>query len=330
MPRSSRDQSRDVQFDVIALGEALVDFLPETAGSRVRDVQTWKKCLGGAPANVVVGISRLGGRSAMCGVTGEDELGHFITEELAREGVDVSRVRHTTEGKTGIGFVSLTAEGERSFLFYRHQAAEFQLCLADVDHAFLGSATVLHLGTNSLLLPTAREASLAAARAAKDRGQIVSCDPNLRLHLWKDPAQLRALLDQLLACCSVVKLSDEEIVFVTGETEPAAALAALRSLGVALPIVTLGPRGALLQVGEMVLEVPAPKVAVVDTTGAGDGFMAGLLFKLTRVATTRAQLEALTAAQVEPMARFACRVGAQVVTRMGAVAGLPRMSELSE
>ncbi|MBS1153542.1 MAG: carbohydrate kinase, partial [Myxococcaceae bacterium] len=244
-------------LDVIALGEALVDFLPERPGARVRDVETWKKCLGGAPANVVVGISRLGGRSAMCGVTGEDELGHFIAEELAREGVDVSHLRHTVEGKTGIGFISLTAQGERSFLFYRHQAAEFQLALRDVDHGFLASAKVLHLGTNSLLLPTAREASLSAARAAKDRGQIVSCDPNLRLHLWKDPAQLRALLDELLGLCTVVKLSDEEIEFVTGEQDPARALAALRARGVALPIVTLGERGAVLRVGEMIIEVPA-------------------------------------------------------------------------
>lgn len=316
-------------FDVISLGEALVDFLPEKAGARVRDVETWKKCLGGAPANVVVGVSRLGGRAAMCGVTGDDELGHFISEELAREGVDVSRMRHTVEGKTGIGFISLTATGERSFLFYRHQAAEFQLCVDDVDHAFLGSSKVLHLGTNSLLLPSAREASLTAARAAKARGQIVSCDPNLRLHLWKEPAQLRALLDELLATCSVVKLSDEEIEFVTSEKDPERALLALRASGVALPIVTLGAHGAVLRVGQTVVKVPAPSVEVVDTTGAGDGFMAGLLFGLTQVASTRAQLEALTVEQLEPMARFGCRVGSRVVTRMGAVAGLPRMAELS-
>src|SRR3954468_16686568 len=110
-------------FDVIALGESLVDFLPLKTGSKVRDVQTWVKCLGGAPANVVVGVSRLGGRAAFCGVTGEDEFGHFIHDELQREGVDVSHLRLTTAGRTGLGFISLTASGERSFLFYRHQAA---------------------------------------------------------------------------------------------------------------------------------------------------------------------------------------------------------------
>ncbi len=315
-------------FDVIAFGEALVDFLPQKSGARVRDVELWKKCLGGAPANVTVGVARLGGRSAMCGVTGDDELGHFISEALAREGVDVSHLRHTREGKTGIGFISLTAAGERSFLFYRNQAAEFLICLDDVAPDFMSNTKVVHLGTNSLLLPSAREAALTTARSAKDRGQIVSCDPNLRLHLWEDPSVLRALLDQLLACCTLVKLSDEEIEFVTGEKDPVRALAALRERGVALPIVTLGALGALLQVGKAVVAVPAPQVEVVDTTGAGDGFTAGLLFRLTKVVSTRAALEALSAAQLEPMARFACRVAAQVVTRLGAVAGLPRMSQL--
>src|SRR5690349_19900742 len=100
-------------FDVISLGEALVDFLPLKTGSKLRDVETWVKSMGGAPANVVVGVSRLGGRSAMCGVTGADEFGHFIAEELAREGVDVSHLRLTPDARTGIGFISVTATGER-------------------------------------------------------------------------------------------------------------------------------------------------------------------------------------------------------------------------
>lgn len=317
------------RFDVIALGEALVDFLPKQIGARVRDVETWVKCLGGAPANVVVGVSRLGGKAALCGVTGEDEFGHFIAEELTREGVDVSHLRFTVEGRTGLGFISVTAQGERSFLFYRHQAAEFQLCLQDVDHAFLGSAKVLHLGTNSLLLPTAREASLVAAQTAHARGQIVSCDPNLRLHLWKEPAQLRALLDQLFPHCAVVKLSDEEAEFVTGEREPVRALAALRAMGVLLPVVTLGERGAVLLAQQTVVEVPAPKVTVLDTTGAGDGFMAGFLVELTRQASSRDALSQLGPGALEPIARFGCRVGSRVVTALGAIAGLPRRSELA-
>ena len=102
-------------MDVISLGEALVDFLPNRRGKRVREVTNWTPCLGGAPANVAVGLSRLGAKSGLVGVTGDDEFGHFLKQGLEREGVDVRHLRQTEEGKTGLGFVSLTHSGERSF-----------------------------------------------------------------------------------------------------------------------------------------------------------------------------------------------------------------------
>ena len=165
-------------------------------------------------------------------------------------------------------------------------------------------------------------------RAAKARGQLVSCDPNLRLHLWKDPAQLRELLDQLLPQCAIVKLSDEESPFVTGQADPVQALASLRAVGVLLPVVTLGERGAVALVQQTVVAVPAPQVTVLDTTGAGDGFMAGLLSRLTVEISSREALAALTPAQVEPILRFGCRIGSRVVTALGAIAGLPRTDDL--
>ena len=197
--------------DVVCLGEALVDFLPSARGQRVREVETWRPCLGGAPANVAVGLSRLGARSALVGVTGDDEFGHFLKSGLAREGVNVRHVRQTTEGKTGIGFVSLTKSGERSFTFYRVRAAETFLDDRDTVGArkVLDAAKVVHVGTNSLIHPAARTAVLAAVKRAHARGQVTSTDPNLRLHLWKDPSVLKRLLGTLFAHCAVVKLSDE-------------------------------------------------------------------------------------------------------------------------
>lgn len=317
-------------LDVVCLGETLVDFLPADGarGKKVREVPTWTRCLGGAPANVAVGVSRLGAKSAICGVTGDDELGWFLHEELEREGVDVSHLRHSKDGKTGLGFVSLTTTGERSFLFYRENAAELLLDPSDADHAFFARAKVLHLGTNSLLRPKAREASLGSAQAAKARGQLVSCDPNLRLHLWKDPRELFGLLRQLLPNAAVVKLSDEEIEFVTESSKPEDALQVLASLGVALPVVTLGAKGAVASWRGELLRVEAPKVEVVDTTGAGDGFMAGLLQSLTSKASSRAELDALDAPTITGCLRFGCRVGSRVVTKLGAVAGLPRSGDV--
>jgi len=316
--------------DVVSLGEALVDFLPDRAGCRVREVARWQPCVGGAPANVAVGLARLGASSALVGVTGDDEFGHFLRTGLAREGVDVTHLRHTTEGKTGLGFVSLTGEGERSFVFYRTLAAETFLDERDTGaaQAVLQAARVLHLGTNSLVREAGRVAVRDAVDAAAARGQLVSCDPNLRLHLWADPTVLRGLLEVLLPGCSVVKLSEEETAFVTGQASPAAALEVLARWGVPLAVVTLGAKGAALRFSGRTFEVPAPSVQVVDTTGAGDGFMSGLLYGLTRLAPHRAALEALPVAAVADCAALGCAVGARAVQQLGAVAGLPTLAAL--
>lgn len=315
--------------DVVSLGEALVDFLPDEAGRRVRDVTRWTPCTGGAPANVVVGLARLGARSALIGVTGEDEFGHFLKQGLAREGVDVRHLRQTAEGRTGLGFVSLTPTGERSFVFYRVRSAETFLGPQDTRGAAatIAAARVLHVGTNSLLRPRARRAVLEAVAGRRRAGQLVSCDPNLRLHLWPRPALLRGLLRRLLPGCAVVKLSHEEIRFVCGTSRPERALQVLEGLGVPLAVVTLAGEGAVLRFRGQVLRVPAPKVRVKDTTGAGDGFMAGLLYALTRQVRSRAQLEALDVAAVEQAARLGCAVGSRVVTALGAITALPTAAQ---
>ncbi|MEW5740698.1 MAG: carbohydrate kinase [Myxococcota bacterium] len=318
-------------LDVVCLGEALVDFLPDARGRKVRDVKRWTPCLGGAPANVAVGVARLGGRSALVGVTGGDEFGAFLHQGLAREGVDVSRLRRLDGAKTGLGFVSLTRTGERSFVFYRDHTAEKRLDARDIRSAapLLTRARVIHVGTNSLLLPPARRAVTAAIRAAYARGRLTSCDPNLRLHLWPRPAELERLLRALIPLCAVLKVSDDESHFVTGQRRVEDALAWLERKGVILPVVTRGAKGASFRFRGETRHVPAPRVSVVDTTGAGDGFTSGLLYGLTRQAGTRAQLEALSVEVVEGLARFACLVGAHAVTRLGAVAGLPTLSQLA-
>jgi fructokinase len=310
-------------FDIVCLGESLVDLLPARPGLAVRSVPAWYPCVGGAPANVAVQSARLGARSALVGVTGDDEFGHFLKRSLGQEGVDVSGLRQTAQGKTGLGFVSLTAQGERSFLFYRHGAAETYLSSVDTRRASRMSTRVLHVGTNSLVQPSARSAVLRAVSAAHKAGVIVSVDPNLRLHLWPKPKVLQALLRELLPKCSLVKLSEEEIVFVTGRRSPAQALQELARWGVQLPIVTLGAAGACAQWLGHVHAVPTRRVKVVDTTGAGDGFMAGCLHALTRKAQDAASLVALAADDITKALRAGCAVGSKVVTHLGAV-GLPK------
>ena len=316
--------------DVVSMGEALVDFLPSSRGRRVRDVKSWHPCVGGAPANVAVGLARLGAKAALVGVVGADEFGSFLKEGLGREGVDVSRLRQTEAGRTGLGFVSLTKAGERSFTFYRNQAAETFFDERDTRAAgaLLTQATVLHVGTNWLVSPKSRVAVLAAMRRAGAAGRLTSTDPNLRLHLWPDQRTLKRLLEELVSTCAIVKLSHEETRFVTGRRSPERAVEWLEEQGVVLAVVTLGAQGAVLRFRGQTRRVPAPRVRVVDTTGAGDGFTAGLLYGVTRQFRSRAELEQGDLDTLVGHARFACVVGSHVVTKLGAVAGLPTLRSL--
>jgi fructokinase len=318
-----------VNLDVVTIGESLVDFLPSASGRRVRDVPSWSPSIGGSLANVAVGLARLGARSGMVGVVGEDEFGHFLRERLEAEGVDVSHLRQTKEGRTGLVFISLDARGERSFTYFRTRSAEYLLDERDVDPLFLGRARAVHCGTNSLHLPEARTAMLRMLSLAREAGRIVSCDPNLRLHAWADPNELKPLLARLLPLCSVVKLSEEEIQFATGTTDPEVALEYLGALGVALPVVTLGEKGAVFQWKGERVRVPAPVARVVDTTGAGDGFTSALLFGLTRRYADAAALVGASREALEELATFACVVGSRVVETLGAVPGLPRADEVA-
>jgi fructokinase len=274
-------------------------------------------------------VARLGGRSACVGVVGEDEFGHFLRDSLASEGVDVSHLRQTAEAKTGLVFISLDARGERSFSFFRTRSAEFLLSERDVDPSFLGRARVVHFGTNSLKLPEAQVAMLRTVEAARAAGRIVSCDPNLRLQAWEDPEVLRTLLGRLLPLATVVKLSEEEVLFATGHAGAEEALRSLAGQGVVLPVVTRGEAGAVFLWRGEVVRVPAPRARVVDTTGAGDGFVAGFLLGLSRRYADAAALAGASREDLEALATFACAVGSRVVEHVGAVTGLPSRKELA-
>jgi fructokinase len=316
-------------LDVVCVGESLVDFLPMEPGQRVRDVTAWKPAIGGSLANVSVGVSRLGGRSAYVGVVGEDEFGHFLRERLAAEGVDVSHMRQTAEARTGLVFISIDARGERSFTYFRTRSAEFLLSERDVDPSFLERARVVHCGTNSLKLPEARTAMLRTLALARGTGRIVSCDPNIRIHAWEDQEVLRELLRHLLPGCTVVKLSEEEVAFATGKADPEEALRHLAGQGVTLPVVTRGEAGAVFLWRDEVVRVPAPRARVVDTTGAGDGFTSAFLLGLSRRYADASELARATREDLEALASFGCAVGSRVVEHVGAVAGLPFRDEVA-
>lgn len=314
-----------IPLDVLCLGEALVDLLPRGRGA-LEEVAAFEPCPGGAPANVATGLARLGLRVGFRGVVGDDPFGRLLARRLADEGIEV-QLRATKARPTGLWFVALDARGERSFFSPNARfSADKLLVPADADPAAIGRARFLHVGSSAHVTPEGQAALRAAVDAARARGVAVSFDPNVRAHLWDELAPLRALVADVLPRCAFAKISDDEAALCTGEADPERAAARLVALGVEVACVTLGAAGALVRRGDDVRHVPAERVEVVDTTGAGDGFVAGFLSVVAREA---APPRALPIETLERAARVGCRVAARVCERLGAVAGLPRASELS-
>jgi fructokinase len=304
--------------DIVCLGELLIDFVPTVTGTSLIDAPAFKKAPGGAPANVAVGVARLGLASAFMGKVGDDPFGHFLAQTLADAGVDVAPLRFTDLARTALAFVSLRADGEREFMFYRHPSADMLLTPDEIDEAALRGAKALHFGSISLISEPARSATLHAIAVARDAGCLISCDPNLRLALWPDRAAAREGLLLAIGQAQLVKISDEELRFLTGSDDPSVAREQLWHDGLELMVVTLGSAGCVYfsRSGEGV--VVGIGVAAVDATGAGDGFVAGLLHG---VVTDREVVG--DPARLRELCRFANAVGALTTTERGAIPALP-------
>jgi fructokinase len=317
------------ELDLLSFGEVIVDFFPERQGIALRDAERFVRHLGGAPSNVAVSMARLGGRAGLMTLVGADEFGAYLRSALEQEGVDTAAVGMHRTARTGITFVAVGPRGERSFTFYRHPSADTLISEHDVDPALIARATVFHFGSSTLSREPCRAATLKALAAARAAGCVVSCDPNLRLHIWPDPSEAAELVRQSLAQVDVLKISDDELQTVIGQTDVAAAGRALRALGPSLVVITLGERGCYYDGAACGTGwVRGVRVEVVDTTGAGDGFVGGLLVELVPSFASGVRPQALERAPVEAACAFANRVAARVVTRFGATAALPRRSDL--
>jgi fructokinase len=305
--------------DAICHGELLIDFVPTVTGTGLEDADTFKKAAGGAPANVAVGLARLGVASAFMGKVGDDGFGRFLARTLADAGVDVAPLRFSGEAHTGLAFVSLRADGEREFLFYRSPSADMLFTAADVDAAAIGRAKLLHFGSISLIAEPARSGTLAAVAAARGAGLRVSYDPNLRLALWPSAAAAREGLRRGLIEADIVKIGAEEIEFLSGDADPVRGGRKLWHDRLRLMAITMGAAGSIWLTADAQATVPGFAVTPVDATGAGDAYMAGLLAGLLGAGEVPPDAATLTR-----ICRFANAVGALTTTGRGAIPSLPR------
>ena len=304
--------------DAICLGELLIDFVPTITGSGLTDAPAFVKAPGGAPGNVAVGLARLGASSAFMGKVGDDAFGHFLAATLAEAGVDVGPLLFSKEARTALAFVSLRADGEREFMFYRHPSADMLFAPHEVDVESIRRAKLLHFGSISLIGEPSRGATLRAVDAACDAGALISYDPNLRLPLWPDANAAREGMLLGLKKAHIVKLSDDESAFLTGIGDLDAARKALWHDELKLMVVTRGRAGCVYFTPEFSGEAASFTVEAVDATGAGDGFVAGLL---QGVLADPATLQ--DAARLRALCRFANAVGALATTERGAIPALP-------
>ena len=306
--------------DVLCLGEALIDLVPTTTGVGLAEAETFVKAAGGAPANVAVGLARLGVSSGFIGRVGDDPFGRFLIDTLSIEGVAVGGLRVTRAAPTALAVVSLGAGGDRDFIFYGRPAAHAMLTPTDIDQRAIREAAILHFGSISLIADPAREATLHAVELAHRHGVSVSFDPNLRLPLWPDAEAAREGMTLGLSQANLVKLSEDEVRFLQGDScDLIEAARALWHPGLDLMAVTRGAQGSLWLDTAEEGEEPGFTAETVDTTGAGDAFTAALLAGL---APHRDQ-GALSRAELGYIVRFANAAGALATTKRGAIPALP-------
>jgi fructokinase len=307
---------------IISLGEALIDFIPLD-----KDNITYQKSPGGAPANVAVAVAKLGAKSSFLGKVGDDVLGHFMKDTLESHGVDTTEMSMTDQHRTGVVFVTLDATGERNFSFYIDPSADRFLTKEDIKPAVFSSHRVLHFGSISMISEPSKTATIEAVKQAKQNGLIVSYDPNLRLSLWPSEEQARKTILSMMAEADVVKISEEELKFLTGETDLEKGISQLASYEIPILLVTFGGEGSYIHLNGQTIHVPAMKVETVDTTGAGDAFVSGILYNLNE---TEGSIRDITATRWQEIVTFASVSGALAASTRGAMTALPTLEEVQE
>ncbi len=311
---------RTGKIEAISLGEALIDFVSTKSGVALRDAPGFKRAAGGAPANVAVGLSRLGVKTGFIGKVGGDEFGYFLAQTLERNRVDISQLHYETKAKTTLAFVSLKEEGERSFMFYRDPGADMLLSPQEIDENYIHQANIFHYGSITLISEPSRSATLLAAKRSSEGGLLVSYDPNLRVNLWDSIEHAKAEIKDGLNYANLVKVSEEELEFITGIKDLKEGSAQLLEGVTKLVIVTRGKEGCFYNNGKCNGYVKGFSVKTVDTTGAGDGFVAGLLTELLR---TSDHISELREEELRDICRYANAVGALTTLKRGAIPSLP-------
>lgn len=311
-------------IDVTALGELLIDFTE--SGVSPQGNPLLEENSGGAPCNVLAMLSKLDRKTAFIGKVGSDSFGSRLKKAVSDAGIDTRGLVTDNNVNTTLAFVHTLANGDRDFSFYRNLGADMMLTAEEINEELVRDCKIFHFGTLSMTADCCRTATETAVTAAKKAGAIISFDPNIREPLWDslDSAMERTVWG--LKNCDILKISDNEIEWLTGEKDYRKAAAELKKqYSIPLILVSLGENGSLAFSDTACAEMPSFKVRTIETTGAGDTFCACVLNYVLENG-----LKDFTSAELEKMLRFANAAAAIVTTRKGALAVMPERNEIDD
>jgi fructokinase len=309
---------------VFCIGETLIDFIPAQKDKSLKDVTNFERVAGGAPMNVAIAVAKYGGKSVMLTKIANDYFGEYILDVLKENGVDTSYCLRSDEGETGLAFVSVDQNGERSFNFYRKNAADLLLSSEEVKSEWFQQGDLLHFCSVDLIESPMKQTHKKVIEDFRKKGGIVSFDPNVRLPLWPDVESCRQTINEYLPMADILKVSDEELTFITGIETEDEAIEALFVGNVKVVVYTRGSMGAVIYLknGEK-YEDHGFKVTIADTTGAGDAFIGGFLSELISLDISIGNLCYKIKENHQRILTFANASGALTATVKGAIHSAP-------
>lgn len=313
------------RYDVVALGELLVDFTEN--GRSEQDNPLFEANPGGAPCNVLSMLQRLGRNTAFIGKVGEDSFGKMLCDAVAQQGIDTRNLLMDKMVPTTLAFVHTASDGDRSFSFYRNPGADMMLRETEVDCSLLQNTRIFHFGSLSMTAPEIEHTTKFAVETAREAGAWISFDPNLRPPLWGSLDEAKDKISYGISRCHILKISDDEIQFFTGTQDIDEGVAKIREqYDVPLICATMGAGGSIAYYGDCRVEcAPFLSEDTIETTGAGDTFMACVLNQVLECG-----LDALDELKLYDMLEFANAAASIITTRKGALRVMPRESDVRE
>ncbi|MGN0637118.1 MAG: PfkB family carbohydrate kinase [Huintestinicola sp.] len=312
------------KYDVVALGELLIDFTENGISSQGNPI--FEANPGGAPCNVLAMLQKLGKKTAFIGKVGNDIFGRQLTEVVKSAGIDVTNLVTDSKVPTTLAFVHTLAGGDREFSFIRDPGADMMLGKEEINADIVKSAKIFHFGTLSSTHEGVREATRYGVDIAKESGALISFDPNLRPPLWNSLEDARREIEYGLEKCDILKISDNEIEFMTGLTDYDKAVRGLmEKYHIKLAFATLGKNGSRAYYGDIKAECGVFKVDTIETTGAGDTFCGSALNYILEHDINR-----LTENDLSELLTFANAAAAIITTRRGALKVMPEKEEILE